>query len=361
MTEQPAPVRDARTLLGMDTRPAWAVATFYLCALASLAVASWGELPRRWPVVLALAIVTAATVTLLVARADPLSRPLTVALALSIPAGSALVMFNLPPEPDPMAMTWHFGGGSVTATFLCVRGRTPAAWIGLCAMIAVSASWAQHAGHGIGYGLGMSVINFGPLLMSTFFAYTLRPAAQQIFQLHEESTRQAAADAAATAALEERREQTADLDRMVRPMLHRIAGPDPLGAEDRAECRLVEAQLRDNLRAPALSVPEITAAARTARARGVDVVLVDDRGLDNSSPEVKSRLIGLVARELARAESGSVMVRVLPPNRQLLATMVVDHPVAGIRRTEVRRDGTPQEHSVTDDPAFGSPETVPVE
>jgi len=345
----------------MDTRPAWAVAAFFLSSLAALALTSWGELPRRWPVLLAFAIITAATVTLLVARADPLSRPLTIALTLSVPMSTALVMFNLPPEPDPMAMTWHFAGGAVTATFLCVGGRTPAAWIAMCAMIAVAAGWAQHTGHGIGYGLAMSVINFGPLLMSTFFAYTIRPAAKQIFQLHEESTRQAAADAAATAALEVRREQTAGLDRIVRPMLHRIAGPDPLDAEDRAECRLVEAQLRDNLRAPALSVAAITTAARGARARGVDVVLVDDHGLDDAAPEVNSRLITLVAAELAGAESGSVMVRVLPPHRPLLATIVVNHPADGIRRVEIDQTGAPREHSTVDRPLFDDPETVTVE
>ncbi|HLS75762.1 MAG TPA: hypothetical protein VK083_03080 [Nocardia sp.] len=361
MSDRPAPVRDARTLLGMDTEPAWAVAAFYLCALAALAVTSWGELPRRWPVVLALAIVTAATVVLLAAREDPLSRPLTVALALSIPLGSALVLFNLPPDPDPMAMTWHFGGGSVTATFLCVRGRSPAAWIGLCAMVAVSAAWASHAGYGAGRGLEMSVINFGPLLMSTFFAYTLRPAARQIFQLHEESLRQAAADAAATAALEVHREQTAGLDRIVRPMLDRIAGPEPLDERDRAECRLVEAQLRDNLRAPALSVPAIAAAARAARARGVEVVLVDDRGLDDAAPAVRSRLIAQITTELAGALAGSVMVRVLPPNRRLLATVVVDGPDGGIRRVEIGRDGRPQEHKVPPPASEDSVEAASVE
>lgn len=361
MSPRPAPIRDARTLLGMDTRAAWAVAAFFLSSLAALAFTSWGELPRRWPVLLALAVITAATVTLLAARVDPLSWPLTAAVTLSAPSSAALVLFNLPADPDPMAMTWHFAGGAVTSTFLCVRGRTPAAWIGMCAMIAVAAGWAQHTGRGIGYGLAMSVINFGPLLMSTFFAYTIRPAAQQIFQLHEESTRRVAADAAATAELEVRREHTASLDRIVRPMLHRIAGPDPLDAEDMAECRLVEAQLRDSLRAPALSVAAITTAARAARARGVDVVLVDDHGLDDAAPEVAARLIGLVAAELAGADSGSVMVRVLPPHRRLLATIVVNHPADGIRRVELDQTGTPRANPVEDDPMSGATETVPAE
>src|SRR5690606_15006624 len=135
----------------------------------------------------------------------------------------------------------------------------------------------------------------------------------------------------------------------------------PRAGRDRGEGRLVEGQRRDNLGAPALSVPAVAAAARAARARGVEAVLVDARGLDGAAPAVRSRLIAQITTELAGALAGSVMVRVLPPNRRLLATVVVDGPDGGIRRVEIGRDGRPQEHKVPPPASEDSVEAASVE
>ncbi|WP_328435344.1 hypothetical protein [Nocardia puris] len=337
------PSGDARTLLGMDTKAAWAIAGFYLCALTSLAVSTWDDAHRRWPIVTALLMTAAVTAVLLVARRDPLSPVPTVVLTASVPAASLLVLLAVPYPPTSPAQLWVFGAGTATATFMCVRGRTGAAWIGLCAMIATAALRSETKGYGAAHGLGLSVINLAPLLMATFFAYTIRPAAREIFALHEESTRRSAAEAAASATLAERRDQLLRLDHKVRPILERIAGPDPLGNTDLAECRSVEAHLRDTLRAPALAVEPVTTAARAARERGLDVVLIDDRGLDGVSDEIRDRLLRLVAAELDQAPGGTVTIRILPPDRGLLATIVGTHPVDGTRRVEITISGVPRE------------------
>ncbi|MEU6560986.1 hypothetical protein [Nocardia nova] len=331
----PAPIRDVRALVGMDTRVAWLLAGFYLCSETALALSSAQHVRQLWPIAAALGITVAATVALLRVRPDPLPAFTTAALVASIPASTAVTLFNLPVPPVSVAQMWVFGACTVTATFMCVRGRTPAAWAGLLSMIAVATAWSATTGQGIGHGFTVSGINLGPLAMSTFFAYTLRPAAHSIFRLREESTRQAGSEAAAAAALDERRDQTQRLDRMVRPILQTIAGPAPLDIELRDECRLVEAHLRDTLRAPVLATEPVTTAAQSARRRGVDVILIDDHGLDHLNPAARQRILTAIAIELDKTSAGSAHIRILPPSRAVAATIVINDPDSGVHRIEL--------------------------
>src|SRR5690606_40103107 len=111
----------------------------------------------------------------------------------------------------------------------------------------------------------------------------------------------------------------AELDKVARPILERIAGGADLDPAERRECRLLEAELRDRLRAPELATEEIGRAARVARARGVEVVLLDDGGFADVPDAVREQVVELAVAELTRAESGTVTVRVLPPGRSMLA------------------------------------------
>ncbi|MFC4128123.1 hypothetical protein [Nocardia rhizosphaerae] len=339
---------DARALLGMDTSGAWLVAGLYLCALASLMISSWGDVAVRWPLVAAFVVAAGGTAVLLIARSDPLALTPTICATATIPGSVLLVLSTIPfPPTVTTQVAWPQAAGTAIATFLCVRGRTAAAWLGMGAMIALHSAWSARHGAGAAFGFVLSFINLGPLLMATFFAYTIRPAAAEIFTLHEESAKRTAVAAAAEATLAERHDQAVALDRLVRPVLVRIAGPDQLVEADRAECRALEAQLRDALRAPALATGPVVEAARAARDRGVEVVLVDDYGSNGADidADLYRRLRGLVTTELRRAAAGSVVVRVLPPGRATIATLVVTDPDQGVRRVEIDGDGTPREIS----------------
>ncbi|WKG12430.1 hypothetical protein QX204_13555 [Nocardia sp. PE-7] len=333
--------RDVRALLGMDTRAAGALAGLFFVAESALALTSWQYMEQRWPVVAALVIVGAAMIALLRVGDDPIPVLTTVALAVSIPVTTLLTLTNMSLPQTTSAQLWTFGSGTVTATFMCVRGRTFAAWCGMLAAIGTTAVWSARTGQGAVHGVSISIINLGPLLMATFFAYTLRPAAHAIFQLRAESTKQAGAEAAAAALLAERLAQADRLDHLVRPLLQTLAGPAPVTPATAEECSLVEAYLRDTLRAPALSAGEVIVAARDARRRGVEVILVDDHGLDDADSVIHTRLLTAVTDALATFDSGSVHIRILPPHRPILATIVANHPRTGICRTEFDRTGYP--------------------
>ncbi|HEY5858403.1 MAG TPA: hypothetical protein VIW24_31385 [Aldersonia sp.] len=332
-------VRDAWTLLGMHTRAAWAIALLFLFSLALLAVTSWQTIQTRWPVVVALLVTAGAVAGLLAVRPDPLPTAATIAIASAGPVSCALVLAVLPVPRTSAAQTWPFAAGTVVATYMCVRGRTPAAWINVLGMMVVALAWSLSTGQGIAPGVAISVFNFGPLAMGTVFAYTLRPAARAIVELREQATERIAEQAATAASLEERDSQLRQLDRLVRPTLDKIARGGPVDASTRLECALLEAELRDGLRAPSLVDVEVSAAARRARARGVEVVMVDDGGADDVTPAVRGRLLRHVGGELDGAEAGSVTVRILPPNRPVLATILVRDPVHGSRRVELDHDG----------------------
>jgi hypothetical protein len=239
---------------------------------------------------------------------------------------------------------------SAIVTYLCVRGRIATAWLSTAATIVVALYWSLGTGQGVAPGLTISIFALGPLAMGTVFSFTLRPAARTVFELREQATERVAEQAATSALLEERDFQLRQLDQLVRPTLEKIAQGEPVESAMRLECALLEAELRDSLRAPSLVDVDVSAAARQARTRGVEVVLVDDGGSDEVTPDVRERRLRHGGITLDGADAGSVTVRVLPPNRPVLATVLVRDPVHGSRRIELDHDGQSVSPAI-DDPS----------
>ncbi|MCZ4580566.1 hypothetical protein O4158_15970 [Gordonia amicalis] len=114
--------------------------------------------------------------------------------------------------------------------------------------------------------------------------------------------------------------------------------------------RLTEAQLRDTIRAPGWDSPEVGRSVWAVRRRGVSVRLLDDGGLDAYAPGDldDTQSPGNLARRMLVVEltaidsdgggQGSVTARILPPGREVLASIVVDVGTR-MRRVEIHRDG----------------------
>lgn len=318
-----ATTRDVRDLLGMRTPAARVLLALYAVVCSILAVFGAEDASASWPPALAVLVCTLAAYALVSVQGDPLPRTVTILLAATGAVSSALVFSVLPSPPPPGIATWPLGMSTVIFTFMCVRGRTFAAWIGLACMIATTSYWTQATGQGIAPGLSLSVVNAAPVLMSTFFAFTLRPLARSIYVLRAVSLQRSAEQAAAAAVLEERDAQLDRLDALARPLLERIATGEGLGPGERRAGVLLEARLRDGLRAPVLQDRTVVDAAEAARRRGVDVVMLDDHGMDAIPEAEQARIRRAVADELDSVSHGSVTVRVLPPGRRALVTILV--------------------------------------
>nr|WP_296777169.1 hypothetical protein [Rhodococcus sp. (in: high G+C Gram-positive bacteria)] len=311
---------DASTIIGMQSRGAYVVVGLFLAsaAIAMLAPAGGGTLARIVVVVL-LAI---GALLLVAVAGDPLPRWCATAVAV-LPAVQLLALLTVvdTTTTQTQAVTTTVGGGAALCAFLCARGRVLAGWLGQIAAFAVYWNTAPT----LGTAASTFVTCLGLMVMASFFAYLVRPAAASIYALREERAAHAAATAAANATAEERRRQLRRLDELARPVLGRLAEAPHPDDDVTREAILVEATLRDSIRARALYVPEIAAAARAARARGVTIHLMDDGGLTGIADHTVAQLRTEIATRLDAAEAGSVTVRILPPGRDVLATVVAQN------------------------------------
>ena len=265
MTHHDNDLEDVRELLGLRTTAAKTVVAAYV---ATFALVAWSTNPPGggWFEFAAWIVVSVGAVGLVWVPGDPLPAPTTAYLTLSGPIAVNLIFAVAPVPIDGLLQLWPLAASTAIYTYMCVRGRTVWAWIGMATVLASCMLWAERTGQGAANGLSMSAINLAPLLMATFFAWTIRPAARDIFALRRQATVRVAAEAADTAVLDERDAQLTRLDDLARPLLERITKVDLLTSQERLDCHLLEAHLRDTLRAPALAVPHIAAEARAAPA-----------------------------------------------------------------------------------------------
>ncbi|QBJ96255.1 hypothetical protein ERC79_09960 [Rhodococcus sp. ABRD24] len=332
------PREDVRDLLGMRTRGAWLILTCYFAAMATVTVASSVHVTNPWPPVAATIVLVAATIMLVVVPGDPLPTVATIALTMSGPVACALVLWVTPPTAGSSLQTWIHGGGTAIYCFMNVRGRRITPWLGLAGMITVFALWAQNSGQGAMSGIALVAIDAAPLVMAALLSFTLRPTAKAVFSLRAQTTARVAELSADTAASDERRRQLRHLDSLVRPLLERIATNEELTEAERTECELLEAHLRDRLRAPILSTLEIDNAAYRARTRGIDVVFIDDRGPHDLDETLTSVVHAAASEALDSARTGQVCVRVLPAGRSVIASVSVDDE-RGSRLHEIDHTG----------------------
>ncbi|MDY6810697.1 MAG: hypothetical protein SW127_17025 [Actinomycetota bacterium] len=342
--------QDVRDLLGMRQPGAWLVAAAFLAATWSTIGYILIKDPAEWPTIPAGVILTAAVVAILQVPGDPLPLGTTIALAAAGPAACACALWATAgpgvPWTSSLMVMWAHSGITAVYCFMCVRGRLVAPWLGFLAASAVYAFWAESLGQSPVEALRMVAINLAPLIMGTLFSLTLRPTARAVFALRSQTITQVARLSADAAADEERANQVAFLDSLARPMLERIASGAPLTGEERIQCALLEAHLRDRLRAPLMTALDLEEPAYRARAHGVEVVFIDDSGArpdgrdtDPIDSRVASAVSDLAGSVLAAARTGQVFVRVAPPHGSIAASVLHRRPDGSSVRSEIDKTG----------------------
>lgn len=158
-------------------------------------------------------------------------------------------------------------------------------------------------------------------------------------------------EARSTAAERARRLNARRVDTLARPLLERLAAGERTGDSVRIEAQLLEARLRDDLRARCFRLTDVTRAAHDARARGVHVELLDDGALDAAPASLRERVFTRTVHALAQASDGAVVVRVWPPGRELVATVVTSPAGAPATRLEIAAG--PPDAQLPDAPAGG--------
>lgn len=335
---------DASTIIGMQSPVAFAVVAWM--AFAILLTSGYGSGGvQNWPV-FAVAVTAAVlgAAGLILAPGNPMNLVGTAASILAPPVAVGLAALSSAPPPSS-AFGTVTGAASATAAFLCVRGRVLGAWMSYALSIGVSMGIGAAFAHPMTW-VPPQIPSVAVVLMATLFAAIIRPAAREIYALRAQAVRDAAEEAAVVAALGERDQQLGRLDEQARQLLESIATGNRLSALERARCRLTEARLRDGIRARSLADAETARQVWAARARGVAVTLLDDRGTvpdsqgadlttDPALPVVRDRLVTILHTLDADA---SVTVRILPRGREPYATVLVRDRDRS-RRTDIGSDG----------------------
>ncbi|MFC4126668.1 hypothetical protein [Nocardia rhizosphaerae] len=332
--EQPFGMRD---LLGLSDGMAWLFVVIFEATIVLYLRVNFDIAPAV-PAALALASMATAALVVLVCPVDPLPWPATVYVACAGPVAMAL---SVPWIENPSGFShqmWTAYPTSYLLAMLVLRGRILPAWAGVAAaatvLVTMGVFTTWHPETAV-----RALTPIATVAAVTVFMAILRPTQRSLRELRHQATDRAATEAALAAATAERDRQLARLDLLARPMLARIAAGEELTAAEREQCGLLEAELRDGLRAPDLVTTRLSAAARDARARGVEVTLLDDGGFGGVSSSVRAEVIEAAAGELDGATAGRVTVRVLPVGRRWVATVLATGPT-GDRRLEIDTAGT---------------------
>ena len=295
----------------------------------------WSEYRIAW-VSPACFLLLAACTWLLVRRwsgAMPMSAAWAVAVAVGAANGAQFAV--IVSRPSPGWDHWTAGAGTFLACGLVLRGRGRQAWAAMALMVAGTTAWTLATGGSL---LVVGAYNGGHALTLALWSLTAMWSDRAYRAIGFQQRRLQSLRAQRRAEEETERvlmEARASVARRALPVLREIAsGVIDEGIRTRA--RLLEAELRDEIRAACFTGTAVVGAARRARARGVDVVLLDDagstaEGMTEAPPtegSERSRLVKVVARFLEGVDRGRVVVRVPPRSRGLLVVATRDGEIA---------------------------------
>lgn len=204
---------------------------------------------------------------------------------------------------------------------LALRGRGGTALVG--AALVVGVVIAAGAVEGAGVGQTVQLITRPGLVVgvAVLMLHVIARMQRGIVVLHHEAVAATERRSWSMSARAELRERADDLAASVVPLLDRIAEGRAPSPEERRAYAAQEGRLRDDLRAGALAREPLRSAVADARARGVDVVLLDDSGAAND--DGIDAAVGWMADSITDARH-HVVGRLHPDGRAVRATIAVD-------------------------------------
>jgi len=219
------------------------------------------------------------------------------------------------PTEYRLVIGWYANAGAFVMVVLAMRGRPfialggVAVGIGLAA--AASAAQGVSAVDIVSVLARPAIIGVGAVVVVLGLAALGRRAAR----IRAEEVEAARADAWRGAERAELLERVGRLDALIGHTLDRLASGEPLSAEERQECVLLEGALRDLYRGARLSREPLIGATRRARSRGVDVVLFDDAPGEPIGDAELDEIAVWMSDFLDGVPSGGFTGRILPSHR----------------------------------------------
>jgi hypothetical protein len=285
-----------------------------------LGITSMGMYRHPAPVIVAIGLYVAATVLSLV-MPSRISLPVWIAafdLAVCL-AMPVLVVGQLDVSRDNGYATWYVAAIGTLLTIVMVRRRNVFAWVGIAFLVAhtiVTSGLVALAEYGV---IGSVVWVAAAAVVTRALGAMTRDAARfaraerQVVEWHAEQE----------AHVVERQRRLDETYRRAAPLLLRItASGGVLTEEERAECLLLEAAMRDEIRGRALLDDSVREKVLSARRRGASVVLLDDGGLDDLGEADRDRIRARLAEALERSQADKFVVRTVESGSAVAVTVV---------------------------------------
>jgi hypothetical protein len=247
--------------------------------------------------------------------------PVTLAIAVTATSLFIPLLVNLNLEPSALGTpaTWYVTAVATLLAIAAVRQQRVWAWNGLSVLTLVLLSWGGTEALFVS-GLGGAI---GLVGAAHAISVGLESSERKRLEFLEQAKATQAASAADSAIRKERSERIAATLGGALPILEKIASGN-FSSSDQREATILEAELRDEIRGRMLINPKLKTSVRSARSRGVEVVVLDEGGLAALSEQDKDSLRDRLANELDKINSGRVTIR-SPREAGVRATFVASH------------------------------------
>lgn len=202
--------------------------------------------------------------------------------------------------------TWHIAALSTLLAVVAIRQHPTIAWIGFILLTLQLFAWGgPQVIFNSGLIGGLILVAVAQAAYQAIISSAKRAVEFQIRSIDIDS-----AVTAASAARAEKLKRLQDTLSTALPLLEKIREQSgELSDPDKREAILMEAQLRDGIRARTLLNADVIQATRNARLRGVEVQLLDDGGLDDLSEEDRQSYLDEICVRLNEVNAGKVVIR----------------------------------------------------
>lgn len=218
--------------------------------------------------------------------------------------------------------SWYVGGMGVLFGIVAVRGQARLSWLAALLVTFIVIQEAGVSAIGPSGLVGMVVL----IAAGQATARSLARADREVQQLQETEIQSQAAIVSAEAAGVERRKRLQNVLTKALPALSYITSTKgQLTDEQKEKLLRLEASLRDDIRGRNLINDDVRAAAQEARERGVEVLLLDEGGLDEVTESVRKLVLDKVVVALGSVSNGKVVVR-SPRGESWLVTVAATRP-----------------------------------
>lgn len=233
-----------------------------------------------------------------------------------------LINSQLDPKQADEYSTWYVIGIATLMAATAVRQRRSFAWAGTAIMVLQVITWD---GFIAGWQVGLA-----GALMLVFAGHTISRGLEKAYREIQEFTRESleirSQQASNAAASEERRVRLDAALQGAMPTLIQIKNlHGKLNEDQKKEARLLEASLRDEIRGRGLMSKSVREAARHARSRGVEVIILDEGGLDEVTEDLRSEILTKAAAAFAQVSAGRITLRA-PSQESWKVTLVATRP-----------------------------------